>query len=75
MGHFKPLFLPGGDKATLEPWRIAAGVLHTLGRADEIERRFSGFASAKMVRKMLDKNMITENKYAGCLTLFMQKLL
>lgn len=53
LGHFKPLSLPGGDKATKEPWRIAAGVLHTLARDEEIESRFSQYEAAPMVAQML----------------------
>lgn len=51
LGHLRHLRLPGGDRAAREPWRMVAAVLHDLGRADEIERRFT--AHAAMLRQML----------------------
>jgi len=52
LGHLAPVALPGGDRAAREPWRVAAAVLHALGRGEEIERRFSHDA-ATAVRAML----------------------
>ena len=57
-GHLRELPLPGGDRAAREPWRLAAGVLHLLGRADEIEQRFQQPAAA-MVRQMLQQRLNT----------------
>ena len=66
LGHFKPLPLPGGDKATKEPWRIAAGILHGLGCKNEIEARFSEFAAAPTVLQMLNKQVnVPETSSAG----------
>ena len=56
IGHLRELPLPGGDRAAQEPWRMAAAVLHVLGRDDEILSRFDRPA-ASTIRQMLQRKV------------------
>lgn len=61
VGHLRTLPLPGGDRAAREPWRVAAAVLHRLGRAAEIVPRFGpvvGAATAAGVQAMLERDTL-----------------
>jgi hydrogenase maturation protein HypF len=58
VGHLRELPLAGGDRAAREPWRLAAAVLHLLGRPEEITQRFDEPA-APMVRQMLQQGLNT----------------
>lgn len=57
LGSFYPLPQPGGEIAAREPWRMAASVLHRLGRGKEISKRFSSCTQAKAIHQLLDKKI------------------
>lgn len=60
IAHLHPIALPGGDVAAREPWRLAAAVLHALGRGDELEARFAGAVptlTARGLKTMLDRGL------------------
>ncbi|MFO1318255.1 MAG: carbamoyltransferase HypF [Burkholderiales bacterium] len=61
VGHFRPLALPGGDRAAREPWRMAVAALASLGRHDEIRRRYgeAGERVAHLVSTGLRSPMTT----------------
>lgn len=57
LGHLSTLALPGGDRAALEPWRMAAAALAKLGRLDEVVRRFAEQTAVQSVAYMLRQNI------------------
>ena len=46
LGHLEALPLPGGDRAALEPMRMAASVLTLLGMQDDISQRYPDLPQA-----------------------------
>ena len=60
LAHLYPVYLPGGDRAVQEPWRLAAAVLHDSGRSHDIEMHFMprvGRQATDIVRTMLDRGL------------------
>ena len=53
LGSFLPVCLPGGERATREPWRMAASILHQLGMNDQIAKRFANEPQASLLAALL----------------------
>jgi len=69
LGHLSRLAQPGGDAAAREPWRMAASVLHSLGRGREITDRFSSQPQAERLAALLE-NGPNVMKTSSCGRLF-----
>ncbi|MGJ4904146.1 carbamoyltransferase HypF [Bradyrhizobium sp. HKCCYLS2058] len=65
LGHLALLKMPGGDRAAREPWRMAASVLHDIGRGDEIGWRFATQPQARNMPMLLDRADAAVTSSAG----------
>lgn len=59
IGSFYPLPQPGGDIAIREPWRMAASVMHVLGRGHKIPEHFRDYPHANLLTQILEKRINT----------------
>ncbi|MDR3440055.1 hydrogenase maturation protein HypF [Telmatospirillum sp.] len=57
LGHLALLAQPGGDVAARQPWRMAAAVLHRLGRDDDIAVAFSGQKGAAHLGRVIAQGL------------------
>lgn len=57
LAHLSPLPMPGGEKATREPWRMAASAMHCLNRTEEISNRFAEKHPTDLIIQMLEKKV------------------
>ena len=62
VGHLAPLPLPGGDRAARQPWRMALGALHQLGRLDD---RYRDIPGATDLLRLLPRLKMTATSSLG----------
>ncbi|MCH7764874.1 MAG: hypothetical protein IIB95_14250, partial [Candidatus Marinimicrobia bacterium] len=54
IGHLFPLPHPGGDAASRQAWRMGAAVLHSLGKTELIQSRFSDIPHVEKTVELLN---------------------
>lgn len=57
IGHLQEIILPGGDLASKNPWRIAAGILYSLGKSELIKSLYANQSAVYTLIQMLTKNI------------------
>ena len=54
LGHFTPLALPGGDKASREPWRLALALLLEQGQTTDALERYGDQPGYSILAQMIE---------------------
>jgi len=57
IGHLKQLHQVGGDIASIQPWRMGASALYSIGKKDQILKRYSKYPNAKYIIDMIENNI------------------
>jgi hydrogenase maturation protein HypF len=57
LGHLALIPQPGADLAARQPWRMAAAILHQLGRGAEIAKRYETQSGAAMLERIITRNV------------------
>ena len=65
LGHLAPIQL-AGEEAIKQPWRLAAALLHQLGRGDEIERRFAQTEAAAVATTLTRDGDLAQTSSLSC---------
>lgn len=65
LGHLAEIATPGGDVAAREPWRMAAAAFHRIGRAGQIDARFSDEPQAVGVTQLLARGLAPATSSCG----------
>ncbi len=66
LGQLQNLFLPGGDRAAVETWRMGLSVLAELGDPEKLMTRFSGITSVDVVAQQIKgKNIYQRTSSCG----------
>jgi hydrogenase maturation protein HypF len=65
LGHLRRLQLPGGDRAAREPWRVAASLLHAMGRNEQIADLFPRQAASTVADMLAKRVNCPETSSAG----------
>lgn len=57
LGNLRVLKQPGGDLASVQPWRMGAAALFSMGRGAEIETRYADFKGAEHLSMLMSRQL------------------